>query len=276
MNFLSEIIDQKRRRVAAAKLSLPPAAVALLARQTRSSAVPRMLSGALSDATKVNIIAEFKRRSPSKGQIQGNADPRVIATSYEAAGAVAVSVLTETDNFDGSLDDLRAVRQAISLPILRKDFIVEEYQVYESAAAGADALLLIVAALDDEALNRLRRLAENELGMDALVEVHTKEELSRALDGGASLIGVNNRNLATFEVSLDTSMELAPIAADKAILISESGIQTLDDIQRLRGVGYRGFLIGESLMRARDPGEALRTFTQRREGAKEEGSEFKL
>ncbi|MDX6382507.1 MAG: indole-3-glycerol phosphate synthase [Blastocatellia bacterium] len=277
MNFLSEIIDQKRRRVAAAKLSLPPAAVALLARQTRSSAVPRMLSGALNDATKINIIAEFKRRSPSKGQIQGNADPRVIATSYEAAGAVAVSVLTETDNFDGSLDDLRAVRQAISLPILRKDFIVEEYQVYESAAAGADALLLIVAALEDEALNRLRRLAENELGMDALVEVHTKDELSRALDGGASLIGVNNRNLATFEVSLDTSMELAPIAADKAILVSESGIQTLDDIQRLRGVGYRGFLIGESLMRASDPGEALREFTQRRKGAKEEfSSEFKL
>jgi indole-3-glycerol phosphate synthase len=276
MNFLSQIIDQKRRRVDAAKLSLPLAEVALRARQIRSSAVSRVLSSALSDASKINIIAEFKRRSPSKGEIRRNADPVRITSGFEAAGAAAVSVLTESDYFDGSLDDLSAVRQAISLPILRKDFIVDEYQVYESAAAGADALLLIVAVLDDETLNRLRRLAENELGMDALIEVHTKDELSRALDVGARLVGVNNRNLATFEVSLETSVELAPIAADKVILISESGIQTVDDIQRLRGVGYRGFLIGESLMRATDPSEALREFTQRRQDAKEESSEFKL
>jgi indole-3-glycerol phosphate synthase len=275
MNFLSEIISQKRRRVETAKLAGSTATLTLMARKSRESAAPRMLSGALSDANKINIIAEFKRRSPSKGLIRENADARVITKGYETAGAAAVSVLTEADYFAGTLDDLRAVREAISLPILRKDFIFDEYQVYESAAAGADALLLIVAALDDETLNRLRHLTENELGMDALVEVHTKEEMSRALESGARLIGVNNRNLSTFEVSLDTSVELAHIAADKAILISESGIHTTDDIRRLREVGYRGFLIGESLMRAIDPGEALRKITQRRTGAKEEGSEFK-
>lgn len=272
MNFLSEIIDQKRRRVAAAKLSEPPERLAMLAREVRGSAVPRMLSSALSDALEINIIAEFKRRSPSKGQIREHADAKVISRGYEAAGAAAVSVLTETDYFDGTLDDLRAVREAISLPILRKDFIFEEYQVYESAAVGADAVLLIVAALDDETLNRLLHLTDTELGMDALVEVHTREEMGRALDSGARLIGVNNRNLLTFEVSLETSVELAQIAADKAILISESGIQTADDIQRLREVGFRGFLIGESLMRASDPGEALREFTQTHKGAKEEAS----
>lgn len=269
MNFLSEIIDQKRRRVETAKLSVSLEVIEVMARNARESAARNVLSRALSDESKTNIIAEFKRRSPSRGQIRANADPSIITSSYEAAGAAAVSVLTEEDYFDGSLDDLRAVRQAISIPILRKDFILEEYQVFESAAAGADALLLIVAALDDETLKRLRRLAEDELGMDALIEVHTREEMNRALDCGAKLVGVNNRNLATFEVSLETSEHLAQIGANKAMLISESGIQSPDDIQRLRGFGYCGFLIGESLMRAHDPGEALRVFTQRRKGAKE-------
>lgn len=271
MNFLSEIIDQKRRRVETAKLSVSPQVLEMMARKARETAVRNALSAALLDEEKINIIAEFKRKSPSRGQIRANADPRIITASYEAAGAAAVSVLTEEDYFDGSLDDLRAARQAISIPILRKDFIVEEYQVYESAAAGADALLLIVAALDDDALKRLRRLAEDELGLDALVEVHTEDEMVRALDCGAKLIGVNNRSLATFEVSLETSAELAPMAADKALLVSESGIQSRDDIQRLHDLGFRGFLIGESLMRAADPAGALRKLTQRREGAKEEG-----
>src|SRR5207244_13492290 len=151
----------------------------------------------LKDEGKINIIAEFKRRSPSKGEIRSNADPTIIAKAYEAAGASAVSVLTEEDYFDGSLDDLRAVRQATLLPIVRKDFVFEEYQVYESAAAGADALLLIVAALNEKELGRLRKLAEDDLGMDAMVEVHTKEELGKALGAGARLIGVNNRDLHT-------------------------------------------------------------------------------
>ena len=173
-------------------------------------------------------------------------------------------MLTEEDYFDGSLDDLRAVRQATSLPIVRKDFVFEEYQVYESAAAGAGALLLIVAALDDATLIRLRQVAEDELGMDALVEVHTSEEMDRARSSGAKLIGVNNRNLGTFEVSLETSVKLAPFAGNDALLISESGIESADDVRRLYDLGFRGCLIGESLMRADDPGEALKTFTQRR------------
>jgi indole-3-glycerol phosphate synthase len=278
MNFLSTIIDHKRRRVETARLSVSPEALELIARGARDAAIPHALLRALKEDSKINIIAEFKRKSPSRGEIRSNADPVVIANAYEAAGASAVSVLTEEDYFDGSLDDLRAVRQAISLPILRKDFIFEEYQVYESAAAGADAILLIVAALNDERLGRLRRIAEDELGMDALVEVHAREEMVRAVNSGANLIGVNNRNLATFDVSPETSRLLAPIGRHKALLVSESGIKSAEDILGLYDLGYRGFLIGEGLMRENDPGEALKKFTPRGEGAKEGGdsSEFKL
>lgn len=207
----------------------------------------------------VNIIAEFKRRSPSKGVIREDANPIEIARAYQAGGAVAMSVLTEEDYFDGSLDDLRQVKSTIDLPVLRKDFIVDEYQVYESAVAGADAILLIVAVLDDELLARLRRLAEDELHMDALVEVHTSEEMRRAVACGAKLIGVNNRDLRTFEVSLETSLSLAREAPAGALLISESGLNNAADLQRLYDAGYRGFLIGETLMRAEDPAAALRS-----------------
>jgi indole-3-glycerol phosphate synthase len=169
-----------------------------------------------------------------------------------------MSVLTEEDFFSGSLDDLREVKRAVALPVLRKDFIFEEYQVYESAAAGADALLLIVAALDDELLSRLRRLAEDELGMDALIEVHTSDEMKRATACGASLIGVNNRDLRSFEVSLETSLSLAREAPEGALLISESGLRDFRDLRRLHDAGYRGFLIGETLMRSEDPADALR------------------
>ena len=276
MNFLSTIINQKRRRVETAKLSVSLASLQLMAGGAREKAVPHALLAALRDEGEINIIAEFKRKSPSKGEIRGGADPAIIARDYEAAGASAISVLTEEDYFDGSLDDLRAVRQVISLPILRKDFIFEDYQVYESAAAGADALLLIVAALDDEVLSRLLHITEDELLMDAVVEVHTKEEMERAVRSGAKLIGVNNRDLGTFAVSLETSAQLASMSGDKALLISESGIESADDVRRLYDLGYRGFLIGESLMRARDPGEALKMFTQRRQGAKQEtGLKFK-
>ena len=266
MNLLSAIIDQKQRRVETAKGLVSPDAVRLIAQQVRDTASPHALAKALTavDESRNNIIAEFKRRSPSRGEIRSDADPAHIAKAYESAGAAAVSVLTEEDYFDGSLDDLRAIRRAISLPLLRKDFIFEEYQVYESAAAGADALLLIVAVLNDETLGRLRRITEEELGMDALIEVHTREEMERAAHKGAHLIGVNNRDLGTLAVSLATSAQLAPIANDKAVLISESGIASAEDIHRLRNLGYRGFLIGESLMRADDPQQALRGFTQRR------------
>ena len=241
MDLLREIISKKRERVAAAK------------RVARPHALRKALG-----REGINIIAEFKRRSPSKGVIRADANVIEIARGYEAGGAAAMSVLTEEDYFGGSLDDLRAVKNTIELPVLRKDFVFDEYQVYESAAAGADAVLLIVAALDDETLSRLRRLAEDDLGMDALVEVHSSEEMKRAVASGATLIGVNNRDLRTFEVSLDTSFALAREAPPEALLVSESGLHTADDLERLFASGYRGFLIGEMLMRSGDPEQALR------------------
>lgn len=259
MNLLSEIVSSKQRRVDQAKKLAPLEQMRVVAAEARADANAHALLKALSEESKINIIAEFKRRSPSKGEIKHDGDPVSAARAYES-GAAAVSVLTEEDYFGGSLDDLRAVRKTVSLPILRKDFTVDEYQVYESAAAGADAVLLIVAALADEALVRLRRIIEDELGMDALVEVHTADEMKRAAACGAKLIGVNNRDLQTFTVSLETSVQLAPLAPKESVLISESGIQSGGDIRRLRSVGYRGFLIGESLMRADDPEEALRAF----------------
>ena len=261
MNRLAEIIATRKQRVALAKSNVPRFAVERAAHQTRAQATANSLRSALSTGTGIKIIAEFKRRSPSKGAIKAGADPQAVARQYENGGAAAMSVLTEPDYFDGSLDDLRDVRKATELPLLRKDFIVDEYQVYESAASSADALLLIVAALNDSELRSLRELAEDKLGMDALVEVHTADEMRRAIDCGATLIGVNNRNLATFEVSLDTSMELAAQAGPETILISESGIETADDIRRLRAAGYRGFLIGETLMRAEDPAALIAELT---------------
>lgn len=252
MNVLSEIISKKRERVAAAKerVSLE---------DVRRRENPHALRAAL-QTEGINIIAEFKRRSPSKGVIRADANLKEIVKSYEAGGAAGISVLTEEDYFDGSLDDLRTVKTTVDLPVLRKDFVFDEYQVYESAAAGADAILLIVAVLEDETLSRLRRVAEDELGMDALVEVHTGEEMKRAEASGAKLIGVNNRDLRTFEVSLQTSLSLAREAPPEALLISESGLRDPTDLQRLREAGYHGFLIGETLMRADNPEDTLRNF----------------
>jgi len=250
MSFLSEIIERKRERLASAKRAVPIDSFEI----RRNS--HRFRQALMRDG--INIIAEFKRRSPSKGPIRVNADLNQIVTSYEAGGASAISVLTEEDYFSGSLDDLRLTKKCVDLPVLRKDFIVDDYQVYESAAAGADAVLLIVAALEDEHLIRLRRLIEEELGMDAIVEVHTREEMQRAIACGATLIGVNNRNLHTFEVSLETSLSLAADAPPGTLLISESGLNNSTDLARLHDAGYRGFLIGESLMRSENPGAALR------------------
>jgi indole-3-glycerol phosphate synthase len=259
VDVLTEIIATKRERVSAAKEVVRLEEMRRLASEVRSEAKPHVFSDALR-ADGINIIAEFKRRSPSKGTIRVDANLIEVVRSYEGGGAVAISVLTEEDYFAGSLDDLRSVKATVVLPVLRKDFVFEEYQVYEAAAAGADAILLIVAALDDESLLHLRRLAEDELGIDALVEVHTGDELKRAADCGAKLIGVNNRDLRTFEVSLQTSLSLARQMPDDSVSISESGLHTSDDLRRLHEAGYRGFLIGERLMRADHPEEALRGF----------------
>ena len=257
MNVLSEIIGKKRKRISAAKEEVPIEQLRHLAREVRSAAKPHALRDALS-GDGINIVAEFKRRSPSKGLIRADADLIEIVSSYRAGGAVAISVLTEEDYFSGSLEDLRRAKAKVDLPVLRKDFVFDEYQVYESAAAGADAILLIVAVLEDKALTDLRRLAEDELGLDALVEVHTSDEMKRAVGCGAKLIGVNNRDLRTFEVTLETSLSLEREAPADVLLISESGLRDASDLERLRAAGYHGFLIGETLMRAGNPGHALR------------------
>jgi indole-3-glycerol phosphate synthase len=269
MDFLSEIISLKKRRLSGLKKECAVDELRARALNVRANAKPHALRAALGERGRVNIIAEIKRASPSKGEIKADVDPARTARQYEAGGAACVSVLTEEDHFRGSLDDLRAVRRAVGLPLLRKDFIFDEFQLYEAAEAGADALLLIVAALLDEELTRLIRITEGELRMDALVEVHTLEELSRAHACGATLIGVNNRDLRSFNVSLDTSVELARSAPPGLTLISESGLRTGDDLRRLRALGYSGFLIGETLMRAAEPDKALRELI-------EEGKERKM
>jgi len=264
MNILSEIIARKRQRVEAEKKDVTFESLRDAARNVRRNAQSHALRNALSSKDRINIIAEFKRRSPSKGAIRERADPAEIAREYASAGAAAISVLTEEDYFDGSLEDLHAIRSAVALPLLRKDFVFDEYQVYETAAAGAAAVLLIVAALDDAPLTSLREITEDELGMDALVEVHDGHEMKRAVQCGAKLIGVNNRDLRTFDVSLETSMNLAASAPAGAVLVSESGLRTTEDLFRLEEAGYRGFLIGESLMRAESPGEALAALIKNR------------
>jgi indole-3-glycerol phosphate synthase len=258
MDILSEIIVSKRAGLEATKRALPLEQVRAMVVEARAGATAHAFRNALT-GNAINIIAEFKRRSPSKGTIRENADAATLARSYESAGAAAISVLTEENYFAGSLDDLRAAREAVSIPLLRKDFVFDEWQVHESAAAGADALLLIVAALDDETLARLIRLTEENFGMDALVEVHTREEMERAVALGAKLIGVNNRDLRTFEVSTETSFQLAHLAPAATVLVSESGL-TPDELPKLKTAGYSGFLIGETLMRAADPERQLRAF----------------
>ena len=257
MDVLSEIINKKRERVEAAKAIMSFADVRHEALAKRRDAKSHALRRAL-EGDGVNIIAEFKRRSPSKGVICERADLASIVRSYEAGGAAAISVLTEEDHFDGSLEDLSTVKRLVALPVLRKDFVFDEYQVYESALHNADAVLLIVAALEDRQLESLRRLVEDELEMDALVEVHDAQEIERAAKCGATLIGVNNRDLRTFEVSLETSVQLAAHAPRGTLMVSESGLKTASDLRRLKEHGFHGFLIGETLMRAPDPAQPLR------------------
>jgi indole-3-glycerol phosphate synthase len=258
MTILDKIFKAKRFRVDAAKQAADIGELKDAAQEVRSKSKPHYFRSALTDRGRVNIIAEFKRASPSKGLINGVIEPADAARRYQAAGARAMSVLTEEDFFQGSLDDLKAAREAISLPILRKDFMFDAFQIYEAAAAGSDAILLIVSALSADELHQLRWIAEDKLSMDALVEVHTVEEMRTANEIGANLIGVNNRNLKTFEVSLDVSRRLIEFASTSATLISESGVNSKDDIDQLSALGYSGFLIGETLMRSDDAEGSLR------------------
>jgi indole-3-glycerol phosphate synthase len=256
---LLQTIVAATERITAMRREREP--LALLERRA-ATATPRGLQfeQALGMAGRVNVIAECKRRSPSKGVLMASYNPVTIARSYERGGAAAISVLTEPTFFDGSLGDLQAVRETVSIPVLRKDFIIDEYQLFEARAAGADAVLLIAAALAQPQLTRLRARAA-ELGLAALVEVHEEVELTRALDAGARVVGVNNRNLRTLQVDVDVSYRLAAQMPADVIAVSESGLQSRTDLERLAEAGYQAFLIGERFMTDADPVTALRELT---------------
>jgi indole-3-glycerol phosphate synthase len=256
--ILDEILAWKRREIAQARRAVPLAALRAAA---ASASPPRDLAAALRrssppDAGPIRLVAEIKRASPSKGSLRPDLDPVALAAEFEAGGAAAISVLTDRRFFGGSLDDLRAVRRRVALPVLRKDFILEPYQVYEARATGADAILLIAAALDDGQLPRLQRLARR-LGMAALVEVHDEAELQRALAVGPSLVGVNNRDLRTFRVDLETTARLRPLVPAGVVVVAESGVRTRADVERLAAVGVDAVLVGEALVRAPDVGHKV-------------------
>ncbi len=258
-HIFSQILDRKRKAIAQLRADPASRDFGERALEIRKNAqAHRFLRALESDPPRLIIIAEFKRRSPSVGTIRDDLTVSEIVRCYERGGAAAISVLTDEGYFGGSIGDLCTARSVTKLPLLRKDFIIDRIQILEAATAGADAVLLIVAALDDVSLGQLRTLAEDELGLDALVEVHSSEELTRALNAGAKIIGVNNRDLRTFRVSLNTSERLIAEAPRDKIMISESGLHRTDSLLHLHKLGFRGFLIGQALMRAPDPEAALR------------------
>jgi indole-3-glycerol phosphate synthase len=249
---LSRIIESRRAEVSRRKRIMPETVLRIAAGKADAR---RDFAGALA-RDQVNVIAEIKRTSPSAGVLRRDFEPDALARAFEGAGAAALSVLTEEENFQGTLAHLRDARAAIGLPVLRKDFMVDTWQVWEARAANADSFLLIAAALDDSALATLLTLGR-ELGMEALVEVHTAEELERVLALGARIIGVNNRNLHTLEVRMETSLELVEMIPEDCIAVSESGLRSAEDLRKLRAAGFDAFLIGETLMREAQPGPAL-------------------
>jgi indole-3-glycerol phosphate synthase len=255
-DILERILAAKAKEVAAAKAQRP---LASLAEEASGQPPPRDFVGALRAKVAAGspaVIAESKRASPSRGVLRPIYDPAAIARRYEAAGAACLSVLTDRDYFEGAPEHLRAARAACSLPVLRKDFVVDEYQVAEARAIGADCILLIVAALDDKRLAALEAAA-GAFGMAVLAEVHDAPELERALALATPLIGVNNRDLRSFEVRLETTLDLLPRVPRERIAIAESGILVREDVARLRAAGVPAFLVGEAFMRAADPGAAL-------------------
>ena len=255
-DLLRTIVAATERIVEVRRSSEP-----LEALERRASAVkPRgaQFEAALGMEGRVNVIAECKRRSPSRGVLAADYDPVAIARQYEAGGAAAISVLTEPTFFDGALEHLTAVRAAVNVPLIRKDFTVDEYQLFEAKVAGADAVLLIVAALEQSLLKRLQVRAW-ELGLATLVEVHNEEELARAIDSGARMIGVNNRNLRTLTVDVEASYRLAARIPNGVIGVSESGLQSRADLEKLSAAGYRAFLIGERFMTDGNPAFAIRS-----------------
>jgi indole-3-glycerol phosphate synthase len=253
-SILGRIVEARREAIAHRKRVLP--LVALKIAVEKIARPPRDFAAALTQPG-LNVIAELKKASPSRGVLREDYRPASLAQSLEKAGAAALSVLTEEEFFQGSLAHLKEARKAVELPILRKDFLLDSWQVWEARAAEADSFLLIAALLDDAALRGLLELGRD-MGMEALVEVHDRAELSRALGARARIIGVNNRDLATFQVRLETSLELVEAIPEDCIAVSESGIRAHDDLERLQRAGFDAFLVGEHLMTWPDPGQALR------------------
>lgn len=251
-DVLERIVAARRRAVEQAKQTTPAAKL-----EERAAVAPplRDFAAALT-RDGLNIIAELKKASPSRGLLRADLNPAQLAPALEAAGACALSVVTEPEFFQGALEDLQVARSVTRVPVLRKDFLFDPYQVYEARAAGADAFLLIAAVLRTAELQQLITLGK-QLSMAALVEVHTSDELERALEAGAEIIGVNNRDLRTFEVSVETSLRLIELLPDACAAVSESGLWTRDDLKQLREAGFDAFLIGEHLMQAAQPAAAL-------------------
>lgn len=255
-DILEKILRVKREEVAAAKRLLPFAGIETAARAVEK---PRDFLGALRDRISSGVpavIAEIKKASPSKGVLRPQFDPAAIARSYAEYGAACLSVLTDRQFFQGSPDYLVQARSSCTLPVLRKDFVIDPYQVYEARAMGADCILLIVAALDESALVELESVAL-ELGMAVLVEVHDSNECERALKLGSPLLGINNRNLRTFETRLEITLDMLSLIPPEKLVVTESGILGAGDAERMRSAGVGAFLVGEAFMRAADPGKAL-------------------
>jgi indole-3-glycerol phosphate synthase len=251
--ILDRIVEARRESIAHRKRVLPDVALKIAVEKSEPA---RDFAGALArDA--FNVIAELKKASPSKGVLREDYQPAALASQLAGAGAAALSVLTEEEFFRGSLGDLKTAKKACAVPILRKDFIVDSWQVWEARAAGADAFLLITAILGDEALRELLELGRS-LGMEPLVEVHSREEVARAAAAGARILGVNNRDLRDFNVRLETSLELIEEIPEECIAVSESGLRTHEDLARLRRAGFDAFLVGEHLMRYAEPGGPLK------------------
>lgn len=251
MDILSRIVADKRREIALKKSIVP---TSHLERSDLFSRVCNSLSASLRN-NGVGIIAEHKRRSPSKSVINNSLSVTDVARGYESAGVSGISVLTDGTYFGGSLDDLLLARATVNLPLLRKEFIIDEYQIIEAKAHGADSILLIAAVLTRDDIKRFSRLAKS-LGLEILLEVHNADELHKSSMPGPHMIGVNNRNLKTFEVSLETSKDLSALIPEEFVKVSESGISSVEAIRDLRSFGYKGFLIGEKFMKTADPGHS--------------------
>ncbi|MEA3429257.1 MAG: indole-3-glycerol phosphate synthase TrpC [Thermodesulfobacteriota bacterium] len=256
-DFLTKIIADKKEEIAAAKRSLPESLL------RDKAAVPqkrRMFLKKLEQPgpSGINIIAEIKRASPSKGKIRGDINPAIYASEYERGGAAALSVLTDRTYFKGSIKDFKSARQVVAIPVLRKDFLISTYQIYESAVIGADAVLLIARILSPNQLKDYLNLC-NELTMDALVEIHSKKDMEVATLAGARLIGINNRDLSSFKTDINTTIRMASLIKPGQVAVAASGIKTREDIEKIQKAGIWNFLIGESLMRASNPSAFLKS-----------------